>query len=229
MSNIKKPAMENRLMRSFGRVNGRKLGQSQNRLIDELLPKMSLNIDKKITDISSLFDKKYDEIVVEIGFGKGEHFAEYAFKNPNIGFIGCEPYINGVANCLRLIEENQTDNVKIVHGDARLFFEALPKEVLQKVFILFPDPWPKTKHHKKRIITKNNLQLFSNAVKKGGTIEIATDHADYKIWIEDQLKDCKIFSDIEISDNEPDDWVPTNYQKKAIIEGRESKFYKAII
>lgn len=229
MSDRKKPAMADRLMRSFGRVNGRKLGELQQRLVKELLPELSVNLDRKINNIDDIFKVRYEDLVVEIGFGKSEHLIEYAIKNPDIGFIGCEPYINGVANCLRLIEENNIENIRLVHGDARLLFEALPSDILQKIFILFPDPWPKTKHHKKRIINKENLKLFAKAVKKGGTIEIATDHADYKIWIENMLNSCNIFSDIAISDNEPDDWIQTNYQKKAILENRKSKFYKAFV
>ena len=127
----KKPFMNDSLMRSFGRVNGRKLGAKQQYLVDNLLSRISVNLTTEVKNIKSIFDLTYKDYIVEVGFGKGEHLAKYAMENPDVGFVGCEPYINGVANMLRLIDDNDITNIKIVHGDARLLFEVLPKKVLK--------------------------------------------------------------------------------------------------
>jgi tRNA (guanine-N7-)-methyltransferase len=224
----KKPAMNDDLMRSFGRVRGRKLGQEQTFLVDEILPKFEINLDKNL-GLPEIFDKNITEFCIEIGFGRGEHLAEFAKQNPHIGCIGCEPFINGVARLLKFIHDDKIPNIRILHGDARLLLEKLPDNIISKVFVLFPDPWPKAKHQRKRIISNETLDTLARKIQKGGILEIATDHVEYGDWIAEHLENHPIFQETTITKNQqhipPADWIRTRYQEKAEKEGRSARFF----
>lgn len=211
--------MSDDFLRSFGRIQARKLRPEQVYFVEEVLPSLAVDIDQPG---SLSFDKK---LCIEIGFGKGEHLAGYAKNHPDIQFIGCEPFLNGVARLVKYVHEAKLSNVKIFHGDARLLLEKLPDDALEKVFILFPDPWPKAKHHKKRIINNRMLSLLCKKIKQGASLEVATDHVEYAEWIEQHLLEFDGLKMEQISVEPPHDWVRTNYQAKAEKQGRGAKFF----
>ena len=222
---MNKPTINNNFIRSFGRVNGRKLRNGQASLIEDLLPLISIDIEN--FSIEKLFPLHTNKLWLEIGFGYGEHLVGMAMKYPDINFIGCEPFVNGVATLLKYIDENKVENIRIFHGDARLLVQKLPASSIERLFILFPDPWPKSKHHKKRIISSSSLKQFARILNEGGKLEIATDHQDYGNWIADHLTNS-----VEFKPNEsigvtkkPDDWVATRYQEKARQQGRDARFF----
>ncbi len=128
---------------------------------------------------------------LEIGFGAGEHLAHQAALYPEVGIIGCEPFINGIATLLALVPPPQggapPNNIRIFNGDARLLIEKLPDASLEKVFILYPDPWPKARHHKRRLISKEFLNNLACVMKPGAELRLATDHGDYCTWMLERL------------------------------------------
>jgi len=218
-----KPAMTRDLHRSYGRVQGRKLSPNQERLVASNLPQIAFTPEQL---------KGKDNVCLEIGFGKGEHLAQYAMRNPDTFFIGCEPFINGVARLLQYIKDDNIENIRIFHGDARMLLESIDNNILDKVFILFPDPWPKVKHHKKRIINDKMLELLAKKLKYNAILEVATDHVDYGDKIAEHLDNSELFQESEITKNKretpPHDWIPTNYQQKAEKQGRPARFFNFI-
>lgn len=210
-------------LQSFGRRRGHKLHTSRQTLVDTLLPKLLIPAPDKTVDIAALFGRNAP-LWFEIGFGGGEHLAEQARLNPAVNFIGCEPYLNGVATLLAAVDEHKLQNVRLYDGDARLLVSKLPDESIERLFVLFPDPWPKARHHKRRIINQQTLEIFHQKLKKGGLLRIATDHVDYGTWILSQmLKFERLIwqaTQPEHWQKAPTDWVPTRYQAKALAEGR---------
>lgn len=203
------------LIRSFGRVKSRKLSDKKQYLLENLLPKYSINE----------IDKNQQKNILEIGFGFGDFLFFKAKNNQEINFFGSEPHINGMVNLLSKLEENPLENVKISTMDVRFLLEKFPNQFFDEIYILFPDPWPKLKHFKRRLINVETLdKILSPKLKSGGQITIATDHDLYKTWIFSEILRCKKFTwpakdkkDWQIF---PDDWHETKYQKKAILEGR---------
>ena len=146
-------------------------------------------------------------------------------KNPDTFFLGSEPHINGVVNLLAKLEKEPLQNLKISREDVRILLKKLPDKIFDEVFILFPDPWPKLKHFKRRLIdTKFLDETLSPKIKNGGTLTIVTDHDSYKTWILSAILRSKKFTWLANSKKDwqtfPSDWVETKYQKKAIAEGR---------
>jgi tRNA (guanine-N7-)-methyltransferase len=172
----------NKQLRSFGRLKSRKLRENPQRLMDEVLPKITY---KELPTGKDIW--------LEIGFGGGEHLAHQAKNNPNVNIIGFEPFINGTAKLLREVEDNKLTNVLVHNGDARDVLEKLPDNVISKVYILFPDPWPKRKHNKRRLIQKPLLDMLYKAIKPGGELLIATDHEGYAQWILHEIFSHNVF------------------------------------
>lgn len=223
----KKPKMNSEIMRSFGRVQGRKLRAEAMHMVENILPKVAISDD--VGDLKEAFGHSVKEICLEIGFGGGEHLAEYAKANPNTGCIGCEPFINGVSRLLKYIDKDGIANVRIFHGDARLLLEKTPDNSFDKIFLLFPDPWPKARHHKKRIVTNEMLIQLARVLKKGGVLEIATDHVAYAEWIAEHLERCEKLVETDVTKGKrsvpPIDWIRTRYQEKGEEEGRGATFF----
>jgi len=198
-------------------------------LVETLLPKLLIDLPEGNIDPASLFPAPAATLWFEIGFGGGEHLAEQARQHPDINFIGCEPYINGMAALLTAIEQGGLTNVRLYDNDARLVLEKLPDNSIERLFILFPDPWPKARHNKRRIISEPSLALFYKKLKPGGLLRIATDHVDYGEWIAGQLA---AFAKFKLSESDlykiPADWVKTRYQAKAAVEGRKPMFFNGI-
>lgn len=215
-----KPCFDKLPQRSFGRVRSRGLRPSQQSLMRELLPKIRVTVadPNPQTHFPSA-----TEIHLEIGYGGGERLAEMATRHPDHGFIGCEVFINGVASLLSKIAERNIPNLRLFTDDGRLLLDCLPDHSIDHIAIPFPDPWPKKRHHKKRIIQASLLPILARVLKPSGQIIIATDHAEYQSYIREILKEQKLFQCEETT--APEEWVVTRYQQKAIEAGRESLFF----
>jgi len=165
-----------RPLRSFGRIRGRALKPRQADLITTLLPRLA--IPPGALDPRQLAPGAR-EIWLEIGFGGGEHLAGQAARNPDLLLLGAEPFVNGLGSALRHIAENDLANVRLHAGDARELLAALPDASICRVFILFPDPWPKARHQKRRLVQPALAREIARVLSPGGTLRIATDWADY--------------------------------------------------
>ncbi len=208
---------------SFGRNRGRSLSQRQQALVDTLLPTLAPN---------SAELAHYSHIALEIGFGGGEHLAALAKAQPHTLLIGCEPYVNGVAKLLVDIEEQHIRNIRIFTDDARLLIDNMPDICINDVYILFPDPWPKAKHNKRRLVNQDTLARLARIHKTGGNLLLATDHYDYAIWMLEQMQQTKCYHwTAECAEDwlsPPKQWVETKYQRKTTAEGRAPQFFKCI-
>ena len=219
-------------IRSFGRVNGRGVLKNYAEYIENVLPQFCFNLEQnKILDINrDLFNSNDKQIYFEIGTGYGESIAERAKNTPNINFIACETYTKGVINLIEYIKKYDLKNIKIFNGDARLLLENMQDSSIDKLFLLFPDPWQKTKQYKRRIINEDFLTLIHKKIKSNGTFFFASDIDDYIKWTLDRIEFSKLFKKHfdSINDclNEPDWWVETKYQQKALKEGRVCRFCK---
>ena len=224
----------------YGRRQGRKIRKAKSCLLDSFLPKVMLNPSNPLE-----FGINPEKIYLEIGFGDGGHLAAYSERHPKIAFIGAEVFKNGVANLLGLItgvkegedvcEEinllpSRVDNVRIFNDDIRLLFPLIPDSSIDQVFLLFPDPWPKKRHEPRRFVNPTNLQEIARILKPNGILRVATDHKVYKYWTLRQLHLNKDFVwTAQCGDDwkqEPNDWVQTKYQRKAIREGRKPVFFE---
>lgn len=230
----------------FGRRKGRTIHKAKSFLLDNFLPLVYLNAQQN-KNIDEYFPKAKKHYCLEIGFGDGAHLAQIAKAQPENGFVGVEVYKNGVANLLSLITgiseagedklpekaeilPDRTDNIRIYDDDVRLLFSYLPDNCFDKVFLLFPDPWPKKKHAGRRFVNPENLEQLSRLLKKGGILQIATDHQVYKRWVLEQMRaDSHFRWTAKTSDdwrNPPADWFETKYQLKALKEGRKPVFFE---
>ena len=207
-------------LRSFGRLKSRPIKPRQEALFETLLPRVRIaDPDKGPIDLAALMPGAA-EVWLEIGFGGGEHMAAQAARHPDMLFLGAEPFLNGAASALRHIEEGGLENVRLHVGDARALIAALPDAALGRVFILFPDPWPKARHHKRRLIQPDFLAELARAVKPGGQVRFATDWAGYA----DQALARFIASpDFEWTGKQASDWrappadhIATRYEKKRL-------------
>lgn len=201
-------------LRSFGRRKGRNLRPTKQGLFDTLLPSLQISL-AQAADL-----KPQAPIWLEIGFGGGEHLAHLASLHSEIQFIGCEPYINGIAGLLSHIDEHKLSNIKIYSDDARDLVAALPDNSLERVFILYPDPWPKTRHNKRRIISAEFLDALARVMKPDAELRLATDSADYATWMLERLLANKNFEwTAKTCDdwlNPPPEWISTRYEQKAL-------------
>jgi tRNA (guanine-N7-)-methyltransferase len=166
-------------LRSYGRIKSRTIKPRQAALMETLLP--ALRVPAGPFDPRALMPGAR-EVWLEIGFGGGEHLAAQAKLRPDVLFIGAEPFQNGVASALRHIDEAGLQNVRLHDGDARDLLARLPDASLERVFILFPDPWPKARHHKRRLLQAEVAREFARALKPGGRLRFASDWADYVDW-----------------------------------------------
>ena len=167
-------------LRSYGRIKARALKPRQEKLVETLLPQLAVDVSAPL-DPRALFPAA-KVFVLEIGFGGGEHLAAQAAAHPDTGFLGVEPFLNGVGSCLRHIEEAGVANVRLHMGDARDVIAVLPDARLDRVDILFPDPWPKARHHKRRLVQADFVASLARIVKPGGEVRFATDWANYAAW-----------------------------------------------
>lgn len=218
--------MTEKRVQFYGRRKGRPLLKTHQDLMAQLMPKVGINLSESLIDPPSLLDRK--EAWLEIGFGGGEHLAYQAENNPLVGLIGAEAFINGVASLLRHIEEKSLANIRVYEGDARLLLSKIKPESLSRIFILFPDPWPKKKHYKRRLISSETLIILHQLLCKNGVLRIASDEPSYVQWILAHFEKSPLFSmppgDKDAWIIPPEDWIQTRYEKKAHQEGR-TPFY----
>lgn len=212
----------------FGRRKGRPLSADTLNLINTVLPKLkvSLNDQGGIVKPSDLFDATIDAYALEIGFGGGEHLAAQALENPHTGFIGAEVFLNGVASLLQHVHQNDISNIRIFPEDIRPLLEIIEPCSLNQIFVLFPDPWPKARHHKRRIIQKERIDLFAKVLKKDGELCLATDVPDYLSWMHTIMSASPSFKlkHSYTSETKPSTWIETKYEQKAREQGRSSTY-----
>lgn len=205
------------LMRSYGRIKSRPIKPRQAALVEDLLPQ--LRPPEGPFDPRELMDGAR-EAWLEIGFGGGEHMASQAARAPDVLIVGCEPFLNGVASAVRHVAEQELKNVRIHDGDARELAARLPDASLDRVFILFPDPWPKARHHKRRIVQSEMVVELARVLKPGGRLRFATDVAGYADWA---LERILASPDFDWPAQRADDWriapadhITTRYEEKRL-------------
>ena len=214
--------MENKRI-IYGRRQGHKLHPRQAALVADLLPRVQPDLSVSAAP-ATWFDTPKTAYVLEVGFGGGEHLAARAKAAPDTGFIGCEPFINGVAKLLIEIDENNLTNIAVHNDDARDVMAALPDACLDAAFLLYPDPWPKKRHNKRRFINADNLAQMFRLLKPGGAFLVASDIADYLDWT---LIHMRAHGGFEWQADTAADWLDapstwpgTRYEAKAIKAGR---------
>ena len=212
----------------YGRFKGKTLRPAQETYLEEDLAALSPgavgwdeNPAREPLDLNALFGGR--DLWVEIGFGGGEHLVHQAERNPGVGIIGAEPFINGVAMLLGKIRKAKVDNLRVHPGDVRDLFDVLPEASVSRAFLLYPDPWPKARHHRRRFVTPDHLEPLAHVMKPGAIFRVATDIPDYVRqtleqvprhgfdWLAERPADWR----------EPwDDWLSTRYEQKALREDR---------
>jgi len=212
----------------YGRFKGKPLKPSQEAYLDEDLEALSpgpvgwdVNPGRRPLDLAALFGGR--EVWLEVGFGGGEHMVHQAARAPEAGLIGCEPFINGVAMLLGKIRAAEVDNIRVHPGDVRDLFDVLPDASIARAFLLYPDPWPKARHHRRRFVTPEHLGPLARVLKPGAEFRVATDIPDYVRqtleqvprhgfeWLAERPRDWR---------RPWDDWTSTRYEQKALREGR---------
>ncbi len=208
---------EDRRFQYYGRRRGKSLRRHHLDLMEELLPKLRVDLNDPLPA---------GEVWLEIGFGGGEHLAHQAGLLPSVNFIGAEPFRNGVAKLLAHIEKNALSNIRIHDDDVRYLLEKLPPASLAKIFVLYPDPWPKKRHQDRRIVNADTLKQFHALLKREGEFLFASDITDYVDWT---LRECEAHGGFELlSDSEEpfESWIQTRYEAKAKREGRETRYLR---
>jgi tRNA (guanine-N7-)-methyltransferase len=208
----------------YGRRRGHRLRPGRQRQLAERLPGLQLSLPETgQLDPAELFPGR-ERLWLEIGFGAGEHLAAQAAAHPEVGLIGCEPYLAGVASLLAIAEREALDNLRLVVDDARVLLRALPDRCLERIFVLFPDPWPKTRHHKRRIVNPESAAEFARLLAPAGELRLATDDMGYAramllalggrpelAWQAERPADWRA---------RPADWPATRYEQKALDSSR---------
>jgi tRNA (guanine-N7-)-methyltransferase len=223
------PAQYADRLRSYGRRKARPLSGRKDRLLNELLPTLRLPFAKPApSPLTRLFAQPVTEVWLEIGFGSGEHLVWQAEHHRRVGFIGCEPFINGVASLLGKIETLGLDTILIHDGDARDVLAWLPPRSISRIFVLFPDPWPKKRHQKRRLVSPDAVADLARVLRQGGELRFASDSGDYAgealltilasrafAWTAERPKDWR---------ERPSDWPETRYERKALSKGRKPAY-----
>lgn len=216
----------------YGRRRGRKLRATQQVLLDDVVPRLEIALDdtRRPIDPETLFEYPVREVWLEVGFGAGEHLLAQAAANRDIGLIGCEPYVTGVVRMVRGLVDARLDNVRLWRDDARLLIDRLAEASLSRVFLLFPDPWPKTRHHKRRFVSSAVLERLAAVMRDDAELRIATDDGGYLVWILAHLRasDAFLWTARRPSDwrRRPSDWPATRYERKALEDGRRCTYLR---
>lgn len=214
----------------FGRRKGKALREGQAAQIAGTLPRLMLP-QGEIADLAALFPVPVEAVRLEIGFGGGEHLLARMRESPQIGFIGVEPFINGMAKFLAVIEREQLRNIRLWDGDAALLLPRLPRGGLDAIDLLYPDPWPKRRQRKRRFVSERTLTLLAQALRPGGRFRFASDIDDYVGWTLARLLRSP---DFDWTDETAQDWrepypgwIRTRYEAKAVAAGRVSSYLTA--
>lgn len=223
-------------LRFFGRRKGKAIKPSKQQLIDNLLPQLTPVLPSDgLLDMKTLFGIDPKEVWLEIGFGGGEHVAELSLLYPDVGFIAAEPFINGVASLLAHLngshegktthtnlDPKRSDNIRVWPNDVRILFPFFRNGLFKRIFLLYPDPWPKARHAERRFTNQTNLKNLHQLLADDGFFYVATDVAPYAEWSLEQVAQTGLFEqvnkDVHIP---PADWISTRYEKKGIQAGRQ--------
>ena len=224
-----KPGDPTTINRLYGRSSGHKLRASQQQLVDTLLPQIEVPTEGEITAARLFGDGR--PLHFEIGFGSGEHLADRADMLPDHGFIGAEPFLNGVATALAHIRDKQLTNVRLWRGDALEVLQRVPDAALSFLYLLHPDPWPKARHAKRRMINEGPVELFAAKLMTGGELRVATDHPVYLEWTLMIMQ--RHGQRFEWTAEKPSDflepsggWIETRYGAKSRREGRRPYYLR---
>ncbi|RMH46036.1 MAG: tRNA (guanosine(46)-N7)-methyltransferase TrmB [Alphaproteobacteria bacterium] len=208
--------------RIWGRHKGKPLRARQRQMLEEFLPRVALP-DGPLSARGQFGDDR--PLWVEIGFGAGEHLLALAAANPGVGLIGAEHFVNGVASCLSHLERAGLGNVRIHHGDAHEMLARLPAGGVARIFLLYPDPWPKARHARRRFVNPEGIGLLARALAPGGLFHLATDIPGYVAHAEAQMSDRPEFRPVPRDIARPwEDWHRTRYEAKALREGRRPHY-----
>jgi tRNA (guanine-N7-)-methyltransferase len=212
----------------FGRRKGHKLRSHQADLIAHLLPRLALDIRGPAADLAGLFDIPVGNVRLEIGFGGGEHLIAEARAFPNTGFIGCEPYVNGMAKILTLIEAGEVGNIRLFAGDASELLAWAPAQSLARIDLIHPDPWPKRRHWKRRFVQDATIAAMARALSHDGEFRFVSDISDYCAWTLSHFMRVPDFlwtAERAVDWREPwPDYTMTRYGRKAEREGRNAAY-----
>ncbi|MEM9495435.1 MAG: tRNA (guanosine(46)-N7)-methyltransferase TrmB [Pseudomonadota bacterium] len=216
--------------RLYGRRQDKPLKPRQARAMGEVLPRVAMpDPASGPIDLDAIFPNR-DEVWLEIGFGGGEHLAWQAEHRPDVGMIGAEPFVNGVAKLVSKIDDAGLENIRVHFGDARPLIEALPAASIARLFVLHPDPWPKKKHHKRRMISPWFLGEAARLIRPGGELRVASDIRDYIRWTLMHMRARPEFEWTAARADDwrvrPDDWPETRYETKARREGRVPSYLR---
>jgi tRNA (guanine-N7-)-methyltransferase len=218
-------------LRLYGRRRGRPLRQGRQQQQQELLPRLAITLPETgPLDPADLFPAPMAAVWLEIGFGGGEHLAEQAERHPETGLIGSEVFENGVARLIGEVARRGLGNIRIFADDARLLLDRLAPASLGRVFILFPDPWPKLRHHKRRLVAPTTLDRLAAAMQPGAELRLATDDPGYLAWMLEHVTAHPAFCWLARGPADwrerPADWPPTRYEQKARAAGRTPAFLR---
>ncbi len=216
------------IRRLYGRRQGHKLRAGQAALLADLLPRVAVPAAGDVNARSLFGDDR--PLWLEIGFGRGEHMAAQAMARPNVGIIGCEPFIDGVVGALIEIDERAIPSIRLHNGDALDVLDRLAPASLDRVFLLHPDPWPKARHAKRRFVNPGPMDLVARALKPGGEFRLGTDHPIYCRWALMQMAQARDFEWLAATpadwQQRPADWPPTRYEAKARAQGHEVWYFR---
>ena len=213
-------------LRSYGRRKGRPLSARKEHLLNELLPRLRLELKTQApSPLRDLFRIPVGQVWLEIGFGSGEHLLWQAEHHRDVGLIGCEPFINGVASLLGAVDQRGVANIRVHDGDAREVLSWLPNGSISRIFMLFPDPWPKKRQLKRRLLAPETVTELTRVLVPGGELRFASDDADYAAlalllvgqsgaftWLATRPADWR---------ERPAHWPETRYERKAVGQGRQ--------
>ena len=203
----------------YGRRKGKPLRRQHSDLMQNMLPAIALDITQPLHGTG---DRRW----LEIGFGGGEHLAHQAGLNPHISLLGAEAFLNGVAKLLAHLDESKVQNVRVLHGDARDLLEVLPDACLERLYLLYPDPWPKERQKKRRFVNPVNLAHFYRLLQPQGLFLFASDIPDYVEWTKQQVMQHAGFS-LQGDPTQPfENWIRTRYEAKAVREGRDPAYLR---
>jgi tRNA (guanine-N7-)-methyltransferase len=217
--------------RLYGRGRGHKLRPRQVRLLQETLPRIAFHPEDAV-DPRRAFAMQVSEVWLEVGFGSGEHTLAQIKARPDIGLIASEVFENGICSLLsRLVPEGGEaeaelpGNLRLWAEDARTLLRMLPDGSLDRLFLLFPDPWPKARHAKRRFVHPALLPVVARILKPGAEWRVATDDPTYQAWVTDVMAAQQLFAIGSAATSRPSDWPPTRYEAKALATGRQSAYW----